>query len=55
VESILISIRELSESLRRFRDEMSGPRSRESLREALREVAAQRREAERWRSFMDGF
>lgn len=55
VESILISIRELSESLRRFRDEMSGPRSRESLREALREVAAQRREAERWSSFMDGF
>ena len=55
VESILISIREVSESLRRFRDEMSGPRSRESLREALREVAARLREAERWSSFMDGF
>jgi hypothetical protein len=55
VESILISIRELSESLRRFRDDLDGPRSREALREALREVAAQRREAERWSSFMDGF
>jgi hypothetical protein len=55
VESILLSIRRLSESLRRFRDDLTGPRSREHLREALRDVAAQRREAERWGAFMDEF
>ena len=32
VESILLSIRRLSESLRRFRDDLAGPRSREHLR-----------------------
>jgi hypothetical protein len=55
VESVLLSIRRMSESLKSFRDELSGPRSREALREALQEVAAQQRMAERWENFMGGF
>ena len=55
VESILLSIRRLSEALRRFRDDLAGPKSREHLREALRDVADRRREDDRWRSFLGGF
>lgn len=55
VESILLSIRETSEALRRLRDALEGPRSRETLGEVLRDSAARRREMERWRGFMEGF
>lgn len=55
VESILLSIRRLSEALKRFRDEISGAGARAALREALGEVAAQQREQERWHGFMGGF
>lgn len=55
VEAILLSIRQVSESLRRFRDELSGPEGREALRDALREVADQQRAAARWQALDDLF
>ena len=48
---ILRSIRELSVSLKQFRDALSGPAAREELREALRQVGLQRKRQAR----RDGF
>ena len=55
---MLLSIRRMSESLKRFRDELTGPQAREILREALQEVAERQREAARaarWNPFDDPF
>jgi len=48
VESILLSIRGQSDALRRFRDDLGGPRSQEVVRALLRDVGEQMRRAERW-------
>ena len=54
IERILLALRQLSESLKGFRDSLSGPEGRRALRTILQEVAEERRRAESVR-FDEGF
>jgi hypothetical protein len=55
VESVLLSIRQVSEALRRLRDKLRGPEAKQAVREVLQEVAEERREEARWESFHTSF
>lgn len=54
VEKILLSIRQMSESLKAFRDALGGPKGREALRTILAEVGARQAQAKA-RGFEHGF
>lgn len=55
VESILLSIRQTSEALKRLRDALGGPEGREALRAILQEVGAERRARADSFGFAEGF